>query len=582
MSATPAERVAALDRALTAGEGRLPREVVDAGRAVVARAGERAALSTEHTVVALAGATGSGKSSLLNALAGEEVARTGVQRPTTSEALAVVRGPGAGPLLDWLGVRRRHEVAGGRTHRGRGLVLLDLPDHDSVVTEHRLRAEHLVERVDLLVWVVDPQKYADAVLHERYLRPLARHTDVLVLALNQADRLSAAEVDAVLADLRRLTALDGPAGARVLAVSARTGLGLDHLGAVLDEAAERREAATRRLTADVEVAALRVLAACGDDVTAARHRLLPTSRATAGPGRPDRAAPPAELVAALADAAGVPLVVEAARRSAVRRATAAAGWPPVRWLQRLRPDPLRRLHLGAGSARAAGAGASGVGRAGRGASGAGASGAGPAGPGVSGAGTAAPAGRTSLPAPGPATRAAAATAVRRSIDAATAGVPDAWALAVRSSVGDPDLADPLDAAVASTPLLPERVPWWARAARAAQAVLLTAAVAGALWLGALAVLAYLRLPEPRTPQWGPLPVPTALLGGGLLLGIALALLAGALARVLARRRARAVRARLLAAVAAVARDRVTAPAAAVLDDLDVCRARARVAAGRSR
>lgn len=568
MSATPAERVAALDRALTAGEGRLPREVVDAGRAVVARAGERAALSAEHTVVALAGATGSGKSSLLNALAGEEVARTGVQRPTTSEALAVVRGPGAGPLLDWLGVRRRHELAGGRPRRGAGLVLLDLPDHDSVVTEHRLRAEHLVDRVDLLVWVVDPQKYADAVLHERYLRPLARHADVLVLALNQADRLSAAEVDAVLADLRRLTALDGPAGARVLAVSARTGLGLDRLGALLDEAAERREAATRRLTADVEVVALRVLAACGDEAGSARQRLMPSRGTATASGRTDRAAPPPELVAALADAAGVPVVVEATRRSAVRRATAAAGWPPVRWLQRLRPDPLRRLHLGAGSV---GRGSVGAGSVGPGASGAGA-----------GAGAAAPAGRTSLPAPGPATRAAAATAVRRSLDAATAGLPDAWALAVRSSVGDPDLADPLDAAVSSTPLLPDRVPWWARAANVAQTVLLTAAAAGALWLGVLAVLAYLRLPEPRTPQWGPLPVPTALLGGGLLVGIALALLAGALARLTARRRARVVRARLLGAVAEVARDRVTGPAAAVLDDLDACRTQARVAAGRSR
>ncbi|QZN86740.1 GTPase family protein [Cellulomonas sp. C5510] len=564
MSATPAERVAALDRALTAGEGRLPREVVDAGRAVVARAGERAALSAEHTVVALAGATGSGKSSLLNALAGEEVARTGVQRPTTSEALAVVRGPGAGPLLDWLGVRRRHELAGGRPRRGAGLVLLDLPDHDSVVAEHRLRAEHLVDRVDLLVWVVDPQKYADAALHERYLRPLARHADVLVLALNQADRLSAAEVDAVLADLRRLTALDGPAGARVLAVSARTGLGLDRLGALLDEAAERREAATRRLTADVEVVALRVLEACGDATGSARQRLLPSRGTPTASGRTDRAAPPPDLVAALADAAGVPVVVEATRRSAVRRATAAAGWPPVRWLQRLRPDPLRRLHLGAGSA------------------GAGSAGPGSAGPGAAGAGAAAPTGRTSLPAPGPATRAAAATAVRRSLDAATAGVPDAWALAVRSSVGDPDLADPLDVAVSSTPLLPDRVPWWARATNVVQTVLLAAAAAGALWLGVLAGLAYLRLPEPRTPQWGPLPVPTALLGGGLLVGIALALLAGALARLMARRRARAVRARLLGAVAEVARDRVTGPAAAVLDDLDACRTQARVAAGRSR
>lgn len=517
-----ADRVAALAAALDAGEGRLPADVVAQGRAVVARAGERAALSGEHTVVALAGATGSGKSSLLNALVGQEVARPGVQRPTTGEALAVVRGDGADPLLDWLGVRRRHALPAG-SGRG-GLVLLDLPDHDSVVREHRVRAEHLIARVDLLVWVVDPQKYADAALHERYLRPLAGHADVLVLVLNQADRLDRAETDAVLGDLRRLAGEDGLGAVRALAVSARTGDGLPDLRALLDEAAARREAANRRLTADVEVAARRVLAASGDGGRSRR-------------GRVDDVA----LTAALADAAGVPLVVDAVRRASVRRATAAAGWPPVRWLQRLRPDPLRRLHLD-GEARGA-------------------------------------VERTSLPPAGPATRAAAATAVRRAVDAATAGAPDAWALAARSAVGAPDLGDDLDRAVASTPVLADRAPGWARALGVVQLVLLAAAAAGALWLGVLAVLAYLRLPEPRTPVWGPLPVPTALLGGGLLLGVVLALLAAVLARLVARRRARRARARLHAAVAAVARERVTAPAQAVLADLATCREQAARAAG---
>ena len=36
--------------------------------------------------------------------------------------------------------------------------------------EHRLEVDRLVELVDLLVWVLDPQKYADAALHDRYLR----------------------------------------------------------------------------------------------------------------------------------------------------------------------------------------------------------------------------------------------------------------------------------------------------------------------------------------------------------------------------------------------------------------------------
>ena len=168
------------DEVVELGRGRLDRRrwSSDAAR-VAGKAGARLRLGAEHTVVALAGATGSGKSSLFNALAGADVSQVGVRRPTT-----VARPPrwsgatdGAGALLDWLEVPRRHAArpsAGVR--RPDGLVLLDLPDHDSVQLEHRLEVDRLVELVDLLVWVLDPQKYADAALHDRYLRAAAPGT----------------------------------------------------------------------------------------------------------------------------------------------------------------------------------------------------------------------------------------------------------------------------------------------------------------------------------------------------------------------------------------------------------------------
>lgn len=539
------DRLAALDAALAAGDGRLPLPLVTDARTTVERVRERAGLSAEHTVVALAGATGSGKSSLFNALVGAELAGTGVQRPTTSHPLAVVVGEdpdGSGPsrLLDWLEVGRRHALPAGpvdggtappprgaATRLAEGLVLLDLPDHDSVVVEHRVRAERLVARADLLVWVVDPQKYADGALHERYLRPLAGHDDVVVLVLNQADRLSAADTEAVLRDLGRLAAADGLGRARVVAASARTGAGVDDLRRLVAQAVERREATNQRFGADLRDVARAVGDACGP-VPAGRSRDVAADR----------------LLDALEDAAGVPTVVAAVRRSAVRRAGAHTGWPPVRWLARLRPDPLRRLHLAPRPAAEADVT------------------------------------RTSLPPAGPAQRARAATAVRDHADAALAGAPDTWVLAARARLDTAALPDALDHAVARTPLLPQRPVWWWRAAGVVQWLLLAAAVVGGLWLAGIAGVAYLQLPEPITPVWGPAPAPTVLLVGGVLAGLLVAAVGALAGRLGARARARAARRRLRASVGEVARQLVLAPLAAETTALTTCRTQAARAAGR--
>src|SRR5690606_21438722 len=176
---------------------------LERAREVLGNVGRRRELSGDHTVVALAGATGSGKSSLLNALAGVDAATVGARRPTTAHPLAVlwtgteVDPAAARPLLEWLEVGRTHEVPAGTggwvdPDAVAGLVLLDLPDIDSVQVEHRRRAERLARTVDALVWVLDPQKYADAVVHTEFLRPMARYAEVTVVVLNQVDTLAEA------------------------------------------------------------------------------------------------------------------------------------------------------------------------------------------------------------------------------------------------------------------------------------------------------------------------------------------------------------------------------------------------------
>ena len=120
----------------------------------------------------------------------------GVRRPTTS---TVDRG-GLGAAVRarcWTGsgAARRHVVDAAPRAR-RGLVLLDLPDYDSVERAHRREVDRVVELADLLVWVTDPQKYADAALHDGYLRPLAGHGEAMVVVLNQADRLTGPALEA--------------------------------------------------------------------------------------------------------------------------------------------------------------------------------------------------------------------------------------------------------------------------------------------------------------------------------------------------------------------------------------------------
>jgi GTP-binding protein EngB required for normal cell division len=202
-------RVEALSRFVSLAGPHLPPATLDEASAVVARAGRRLALSGSHTVVALAGTTGSGKSSLFNALAGEPLSPAGLRRPTTGTAHAVTfsqPADDAGPLLDWLGVPVRYTAAPAELE---GLVLLDLPDIDSVERAHGIEADRLLELVDLVVWVLDPQKYADLTVHRRYRETFRHHGDITVVVLNQADRLSEADLRRCLDDLAGLLRADG-------------------------------------------------------------------------------------------------------------------------------------------------------------------------------------------------------------------------------------------------------------------------------------------------------------------------------------------------------------------------------------
>ena len=525
------ERLDALDRALAALDGIAPGEALTGTTELLERIDRRRALSAEHTVIGLFGATGSGKSSLLNALIGKDVARAAVRRPTTSAPLAAVLGDaGSEALLDWLEVEERHALdegtalarAANKPARGRrarrteagtpGVVLLDLPDLDSVESAHRDIAERMTGMVDVIVWVTDPQKYADALLHHEFVRPFAGHDAVTVLVLNQVDRLREAEREGVLASLAAIARADGLESAPVLAASAETGEGIEELREHLLGIARSREAVVERHRADVRGAAARLREAA--DPTGMAERSSPAAIDT--------------LVEDLSLAARVEPVARAVGGSYRHRAARRVGWPPLRWIRSMRADPLARLGIGRG-------------RDGEGLE------------------------RTSLPAPDAAASARASGGVRRFADDASAGGSDPWRAAVRAAARSEEeaLPDALDQAVAEADLGAGETSWWWRVLDVLQWLALLIGVVGLGWLGLNAALAFLGVPPPPMPMveelWIPIPLPTVMLvlaiAAGILLGVAGSAIA-AMSGAWHRRRARRL---LTARVRGTAQDLVVEP-----------------------
>ena len=230
-------------------------------------------------VLALAGGTGVGKSSLLNALAGQTVSAVRAVRPTTDQPLAWVaesRRDELAPLLAWLGVR--HVVA----HADKtlaGVAILDLPDVDSVRTEHRATVDALLPRIDAVAWVLDPEKYDDARLHT-YLRGMTPHAARLRFVLNKSDRLTDLQRGELAGDLRRRLTESGIDDARVDVVSATTGDGIDLLRAGLADEADAKALVTAKLETDASEAHDRLARAVGLESDAAYRPLLDDARQT--------------------------------------------------------------------------------------------------------------------------------------------------------------------------------------------------------------------------------------------------------------------------------------------------------------
>ncbi len=192
---------------------------------------------SRSAVITLVGATGAGKSALLNALAGSPIAEEGVNRPTTRQP--VIYAPRDADLDELVSkaVERPegHESEGGAvvvrygaaTGPWTAQILIDAPDLNSVDEQHRATVTALAERSDILV----------VVLHHQSVREEASVSFVdafagrrrLVFVLNRADELTRPARDELLEQVRHLAETRWRAlGAPVLSVSARAAQSQPH------------------------------------------------------------------------------------------------------------------------------------------------------------------------------------------------------------------------------------------------------------------------------------------------------------------------------------------------------------------
>lgn len=599
---TFARAVASLNDALDYGRDRLPEPVVLEASEALERLSRRRELSTEHTIIGFFGATGSGKSTLFNAVAGYPIARSAPTRPTTSAVQAAVWGAeDSDELLDWLGIenrvypqstefirdvdrqtpnaasaqpapnavtepvpglfnRIRRMVGRGETRtRTGGLILLDMPDFDSVTTANRELAARMMRYVDVLVWVVDPQKYADAVIHSEFMVPLAASGAQTLCVLNQADKLAPSEVPAVLASLTHLMQTEGTDRhllAPPLALSARTGEGMDALRDLLAQVAAAKSASLQSTDAQLYAIASELRAyAGGEGTTLTGADALTAER---------------ELTQACYDASPATQVLEAATESYRRAARTRTGWIATRWMGRLKADPLRRLHLGTGSAgkndtkseakngRKKGTEASN--------------------PGMLGEPTQESAPELvapSLPPLSAAQKANMANAVRRYGSRMGQNVGEPWKRSLSEAALSRELQLPTlierDIARIDYTRGRQRAPW--TVFNVLQWLALLSALAGVAWLTLIAGLGYLQiqLPPPPAPEGFPVPLPTLLVILGVLLGIAAAGLGRLLTAWGARRYARRLRVRLNAGVEGAVRSCVIEPVQAEAQRLQAYR-----------
>jgi predicted GTPase len=144
-------------------------------------------------VVAFMGGTGVGKSSLLNKLAGQSIARTGVERPTSREVTLYHHQSVSIYQLDEKFPLQQIQLTQHTDSANEGVIWIDMPDFDSTEQKNKDIVMQWLPFVDVLIYVVSPERYRDNKAWRLLLAEGARHAWLFVM--NQWDRGETAQYE---------------------------------------------------------------------------------------------------------------------------------------------------------------------------------------------------------------------------------------------------------------------------------------------------------------------------------------------------------------------------------------------------
>ncbi len=166
LSETDVERIKSV-------EARTPTELFESG-------------TQRPLVVAFFGGTGVGKSSLLNRLAGQAVARTGVERPTSREVTIYVHKSVQIQKLPEEFPVDKVKIALHQEQNNHDILWIDMPDIDSIDTSNKQLVLEWLPHIDVLIYVVSPERYRD----DRGWRLLLEHghRHAWLFVINQWDK----------------------------------------------------------------------------------------------------------------------------------------------------------------------------------------------------------------------------------------------------------------------------------------------------------------------------------------------------------------------------------------------------------